>query len=71
MACILAIYSFNSQIKEGMLNGASGTHERCVHAYRSLVGIVKEGDEWEDLSVDGRIILKEFYMILKGLNQLV
>jgi hypothetical protein len=30
-------------------------------AYRILVTIVKEGDDLEDLSVDGRIILKEIY----------
>jgi hypothetical protein len=33
-------------------------------AYRILVTIVKEGDDLEDLSVDGRIILKQIYRTL-------
>jgi len=57
MVCILAIYAFNPQIKEDMLNWSSDTRERWGNAERILVGIVKEGDDLEDQRLDGRIIL--------------
>jgi len=40
-----------------MLNWSGGTHERWGNVYMILMGIVKEGNDLEDLRVDGRIIL--------------
>lgn len=37
---------------------ACGTHGGKRNGYKALVGIPKEGDHFEDIGVDGKVILK-------------
>jgi hypothetical protein len=47
----------SDKIKKNDMGGACGTHGARRGAYSVLFGILREGNHFEDLLVDGRIIL--------------